>query len=320
VSPKQPSISIVATTYNSSATLDEFIKRSVAAAEKLTSRYEIILVDDGSTDSTVELLVASLQMDAPIRVIRLSRNFGHHKAMLAGLQCAKGDWVFLVDCDLEEAPELVVDFYEKAQQENADVVYGVQAERSRGGLRNQITGSLFYNLYNLMSDTQIPKNLCVVRIMSRRYLDALNRYGETEMIIGSLWAMAGFKQIPSAVVIKYKGSTSYSWARKMSMACDAVVSTSVKPLRMYFYISLIATTLAFLVCISVVILYLLFNTPVPGFYTLVGSIWLTAGFLSSGLGLIGLYLSIIMKEVKQRPRTVVQESAANEAHLRFLNS
>lgn len=313
-------LSIVTTTYNSSQVIDEFLERACAVALAVTTAFEIVVVDDGSSDDTLAKLDTALGRDVPLKVVSLSRNFGHHKALLTGLGHADGDLVFLVDSDLEEEPELLQDFYATMNSEQADVVFGIQAARNRGGAQDKAVGSLFYRVYNFLSETKIPDNLCVIRLMTRRYVDALMSYRETEMIIGSLWALTGFHQVSRPVSVRYKGYSSYSIVRKMRLALDAIISTSTLPLKIYFWFSCAVTLVAFFVFLYLLVLYLIVGIAVPGYYTIVGSIWLTAGFVSSGLGLIGLYMSVIMKEVKLRPRTVVRSIKTNPEHRRRLPS
>lgn len=307
-------LSIVTTAYNSTKVIDEFIARACTVASLVHREFEVVVVDDGSSDATHELLQAHLSQGVPLKIVTLSRNFGHHKALLTGLEHASGDLIFLVDSDLEEKPELLLDFWSIMQRESVDVVFGVQSRRERGSKRDKVVGSLFYSLYNMLSETKIPNNLCVVRLMSRRYMDALLEFRETEMIIGSLWAMTGFKQISHPVEIAYKGHSSYSVSRKVGMALNAIVSTSVLPLKIYFWISCIVTLLSLIVVFTLLFQFFFLGISSPGYYSIVSSIWLTTGFIASGLGLIGLYIAVIMKESKRRPRTTIQSIDVSSAH------
>src|SRR3954464_985692 len=151
-------LSIVSTLYRSSATIDEFYRRAIAAAEGLSKNFELVLVNDGSPDDSRERALALHAVDPRVVLIDLSRNYGHHKAMMTGLTHARGDLVFLIDSDLEEEPELLARFNERLAVGDCDVVYGVQKER-RGGLLERWSGSLFFALFNRLSDHRLPPNL-----------------------------------------------------------------------------------------------------------------------------------------------------------------
>src|SRR6266480_3840502 len=155
-------LSIVTTLYNSAPYVEEFYVRVCAATEQITEDYEIILVNDGSPDNSLEIALSIYHKDPRVRVIDLSRNFGHHKAMMTGLIHARGKLVFLLDSDLEEEPELLEQFYQLLKAKDADVVYGVQ-EKRKGRLFERVSGTLFFKLFNFLSTYPIPPNLITVR-------------------------------------------------------------------------------------------------------------------------------------------------------------
>src|SRR6267378_3711100 len=165
-------LSIVTTMYQSESYVEEFYRRIRAEAQNLTNEIEIIFVNDGSTDNSLTKAVALGQIDSQVRVIDLSRNFGHHKAMMTGLEYAKGDLVFLIDIDLEEPPEIVGAFFESLNKENADAAYGVQSPR-HGPWLTRTLANLFYWVFELLSDYRIPPHSLTARLMTRRYVDQL---------------------------------------------------------------------------------------------------------------------------------------------------
>lgn len=311
---KLNTLSVVATLHNSHATINQFVHRVTKAAQQVAEQFEIVLVDDGSTDNTIQLVRNLADQGLPIALYELSRNFGHHAAMLEGVKRASGDFVFLIDCDLEEAPELIVEFHSIMHEKSADVVYGVQKKRKRGKGIDILFGRLFYSIYNFLSEVKIPPNLTVTRLMKREYVSALSLFSETEMIAGSIWAMAGFKQYAVDVDVQYKGHSSYSMRRRISMAIEAIISTSTRPLKLYFMLSLLVVLTSISALFWIMINWFLYDRPVPGFYTVVISIWFTCGFLSSGVGLIGMYLSVVMKEAKNRPRAIVRSVFKGSVH------
>ena len=185
-------LSIVATLYQSAPHIHEFHQRASAVAQELAGDdYEIVLVNDGSPDNSLDLAVQLAEDDRHLVVVDLSRNFGHHKAMLTGLSHAKGDQVFLIDSDLEEEPEWLLEFERQLERDSCDVVYGVQSKR-KGGWFERISGWLFYKIFNVLTDTKVPANMVTARLMTRRYLDALLLHGERALSIGGLYVITGF--------------------------------------------------------------------------------------------------------------------------------
>ena len=167
-----PPLSIVTTLYRSAPHLEEFYRRITDVASRVSPDYELILVDDGSPDDSLSVALALCARDPRVSVVELSRNFGHHRAMMTGLARARGDLVFLVDCDLEEQPEWLEPFAERLRASNADVVYGVQVTR-RGSWFERVSGEAFYRLFNMLSDVRLPRNVSTARLMRRRYVRSL---------------------------------------------------------------------------------------------------------------------------------------------------
>ena len=193
-------LSIVATLYCSAPYLSEFYQRISAQAKKnFSDDYEIILVNDGSPDDSLEIAKELFNDDPRVRVIDLSRNFGHHKAMLTGLEVASGEKIFLIDVDLEERPEYLEEFNDKLEATGCDVVYGIQDIR-KGGWFERWTGSIAYFIFDLLIDIKHPKNIVTMRLMKRDYVNALLQFQENEVIISYLWVITGFDQ--RAVAIK----------------------------------------------------------------------------------------------------------------------
>jgi putative glycosyltransferase len=298
-------LSIVTTLYRSAAHLEEFHARAGRAAVHLTPDYEIIFVNDGSPDDSLSVARGLIERDARVRVIDLSRNFGHHKAMMTGLAHARGDLVFLVDSDLEEDPELLGTFAETMRATEADVVYGVQRER-RGGLIERWSGRISFTLFNLLSDCPIPENVVTVRLMTRRYVSALVAHGEREMIIAGLWALTGFHQVPISVTKHVKSVTTYTFGRKVSVLVNAITSFSARPLEFIFYLGLTIGSLASVAAAYLVVRRLFFGILLPGWPSLIVSVWLLGGLIVACVGIIGIYLSKIFIETKQRPYTIIR--------------
>lgn len=299
-------ISIVTTMYYSSPYLKEFYRRIKVEVEKLSDNYEIIFVNDGSPDDSLEVAVSIYEHDSKVRVVDLSRNFGHHKAMMTGLSYAKGEKIFLIDCDLEEEPELFSLFYRQLLDRNCDVVYGVQKNR-KGGFVEQLSGAFFYRLISYLSDTDLPQNIITARLMSRRYVKSLLKYQEREVFLAGVWHITGYKQVPIYVVKHSKSETTYSFSKKISILVNAVTSFSNKPLIFIFYLGLFIALISAVFILDLIVRKLLFNTTLVGWTSLIVSIWFIGGLIICFLGVIGMYISKIFIETKNRPYTIVRQ-------------
>lgn len=300
-------LSIVATLYRSAAHLPEFHRRASAAARELVGDdYEIVLVNDGSPDDSLERAVALADADPHLVVVDLSRNFGHHKAMMTGLEHAVGERIFLIDSDLEEEPEWLLEFARAMDDEKVDVVYGRQQER-KGGWFERWSGELYYTVFNWLSNIQHPRNIVTARLMTRRYVEALLRYRERELVISCLWVITGFRQSEKVVRKHMRSATTYTLSRKISHAVNAVTSFSEVPLRLIFYIGMIIFSLSLLYALHLVGRRLFFAETVDGWTSVMVSIWVLGGLVISFIGIIGIYLSKVFTETKQRPYTIIRE-------------
>lgn len=303
----RPRLSIVSTMYRSGRHLEEFFARTGAAAQALVGNdYEIVLVNDGSPDDSLARAVSRASEDPHLVVVDMSRNFGHHKAMMTGLSFAHGERIFLLDCDLEEDPEWLSPFSAQMDRTGSDVVYGVQDQR-KGGMFERWSGGLFYTVFNLLSEVKIPENIVVARLMSRRYVDALLRYRETELFMAGVWHAAGFDQSPQVIRKKSSGETTYNFRRKVAMLVNAVTSFSDVPLRLIFYIGAAISAVSVMATVFLLLQKILMQTPMGGWTSLMLSVWLLGGLIIFFLGLIGVYLSKIFSETKQRPYTIVRQ-------------
>ncbi len=298
-------LSIVTTMYKSAPYLEELYTRLCRSAGHITEDYEIIFVNDGSPDHSLELALQFGASDNRVRVIDLSRNFGHHKAIMTGLSHARGDLVFLIDSDLEEDPELLEHFYDRYTQSSVDVVFGVQ-ERRKGGLFEKLSGDFFYGFFNWLSDVPIPRNILTVRLMSRRYIQKLLEYREREVFLAGLMQLAGFAQLPLVVQKHHKGSSTYSFSRKVNLLVNAITSFSNKPLIFIFHVGVVITTLSLFYAAYILIKKIIWGIGVPGWATTVISVSFLSGVIILCQGIIGIYLAKVYMEAKQRPYTTVR--------------
>jgi putative glycosyltransferase len=297
-------LSIVTTLYYSAPYLEEFYARIREEAEKITTDYEMILVNDGSPDTSLEVGVSLFERDDRVRVIDLSRNFGHHQAIMTGLTYARGRLVFLIDCDLEIKPEILTEFYNTFQSSQADVVYGVQETRQDSWF-SRVGSQMYYAIFNWLSAVPLPVNLTTARLMSRRYVAALVAHQEREIMIAGLWVITGFKQLPLLVTKSAKGSSSYDFRRKIALIVRAITSFSNKPLVLIFYLGCLIVFLSGIAA-TYLIFKAIFSGLLPGWPSLIVSIWLLGGLTIFCIGIIGIYLSKIFIETKQRPYAIIR--------------
>lgn len=300
-------LSIVATLYQSAAYIAEFYERSSAAAQELVGDdFEIVLVNDGSPDNSLEIAVQLTKMDSHVVVVDLSRNFGHHKAMMAGLAHTKGEKIFLIDSDLEEDPSWLIRFSEQMDSEKCDVVYGVQETR-KGGWFEKWSGEFYYWIIDWMLDMHHPRNISTVRLMSRQYVDSLLLHEERALVISGLWIITGYRQHSQIVIKKSSSPSTYSVMHKLSHFVNTITSFSSKPLIAIFFTGL-AIFLSSLFYVSVIIINrLFFSIPLDGWTSIMASIWLLGGITISFIGVIGIYLSKIFTETKQRPNVIIKD-------------
>jgi putative glycosyltransferase len=298
-------LSIVTSMYASEAFLEEFHRRCSSVAEQLTDAYELIFVNDGSPDDSLRKALSLQKRDRHVRIIDLSRNFGHHKALMTGLSHARGELVFLIDVDLEEDPAWLAMFHETLKASGADAVYGVQDGR-KGSWFERATGHLFFTVFNRLLANPIPANVVTARLMTRRYVKALVSHEERELCLAGLWVITGFEQRPVVVRKGTRGGTSYSTRMRLSTFANAITSFSNRPLIYIFQIGVAVMALA--VAAGVWLLYksLSGEIGVPGWASIMVSIWFLGGLIIFCVGLIGMYLAKIFTEVKRRPYTVVR--------------
>ena len=297
-------LSIVSTMYRSAGHLVEFHRRMTAAATAITDDYEFILVNDGSPDDSQTVAESLAAADPHLAVIELSRNFGHHKAILAGLEHASGERVFLLDCDLEEDPAWLPRFWQELDAGD-DVVFGVQEAR-KGGAFERVSGGSFWKIFNLVSDHKVEPNLLTVRLMTRDYVQALVAHGDHEVFLGGLFALTGFRQRAIPCAKRSRGETTYSMRRKLSLLVNAITSFSSTPLVLIFYLGIATSTLAGLVGLYLLGRKFIFGDILEGWVSVIVSIWFLGGLILFAVGVTGIYLSKIFNEVKRRPRTVVR--------------
>lgn len=284
-----------------------FIRRLVLRQKKITDQYEIIFVNDGSPDNSLEIVISFYEKDKKVKVIDLSRNFGHHYAISAGLCLSKGDSVFLIDCDLETSPCLLTQFYDKILEGEHDVVYGYQNKRT-GNLFERWSGNIFWNVFNFLSDTRVPKNVLTVRLMTRRYVDQLMKLGDKNLFLAGMMYWTGFSQKGIPIKRKKKKTSTYHFLRKVNLLINAVSSFSSKPLLLMFHAGSLITFLS-LLCAMIIIFRKIISPDVIilGWTSIIVAIFFAMGLTISCLGIIGIYLSKMYNQIQNRPLYIIRK-------------
>jgi glycosyltransferase involved in cell wall biosynthesis len=302
-------LSVVIPVLNESGGLEPLLARLVPVLVATGLAFEIVFVDDGSTDDTLDKLRRSHAADPRIRTVSFSRNFGKEIAVAAGLRYATGDVVVLMDADLQHPPELIPELLSR-WRDGYDIVYGQRTDRDADSLSRRIFARAFYAAFRVLSGTELPTNAGDFRLLDRRAVDALNRLGERARFNKGLFAWIGFKStgIPFDVPDRVHGEPSRWRPRKLlRFALDGLASFSTIPLRIWSYVGLTFSVLAFAYIVLFLAKTLLFGVDQAGFPTLIISIMFFAGVQLISLGVIGEYLGRIYEEVKARPLYLVAE-------------
>ena len=299
-------LSIVSSLYRSAPYLREFYRRAAAAAASRGLDYEIVLVNDGSPDESLEIALELRRDDPRLCVVDLSRNFGHHKAMMTGLAQARGRRVFLLDSDLEEEPELLPVLADAMDATGADVAYGVQESR-KGGWLERWSGALFYRLINRLSALEVPPNQLCARLMSRRYVDSLLQHRDREIFLAGLWSATGYRQVAVPARKHHKGKTTYTLRRKVALTVNSVTSFSSRPLVLIFYAGTAILLGSLAGAALLVARRLFFGEILPGWASTMVAICFMGGLNLFCVGIVGIYLAKVFSETKDRPYTVVRQ-------------
>lgn len=307
--PDQPLLSVVVPCFNEEAVLPEFHRRIVATlVAEPGLRYEIVLVNDGSTDGTLTAMRALQEADKRVRVIDLTRNFGKEAALTAAIDEARGDVVVPIDADLQDPPSLIPLMVEKWRQ-GADVVLARRADRSTDSLLKRQTARWFYRIHNRLAEPKLPEDVGDFRLMDRRVVEALKRMPERRRFMKGMFAWVGF---PSATIeydrdLRAAGKTKFSGWRLWNLAIEGVTSFSTAPLRIWTYLGFSIALTAFLYATVIIGRTLIHGVDVPGYASLLTVVLLLGGIQMVGIGVVGEYVGRIYLESKQRPVYLIRE-------------
>ena len=298
--------SIVVPVYKSAEFIHELHARLSKAVQSITASYEIIYVNDGSPDASLTLLQALHATDPHIAIINLSRNFGQFAATRVGLSYAKGDYIYVTDADLEEAPEWLPKFYSTLQATDTEIVYGMQSRLSPHSFSQRIGAKCWRLIAKYWSDIALIENYVTTRLMRRRYVQDLLQFHERTGGMYILCQLAGHRHAVAQVEKSYRGASSYNFRKKCGVFIDHVVSATSFPILCLFLFS------GFMLLIATIHATALLNTSTPLYFTrlILASIWSVGGLLGFAIGIAGIYLSRLLLEAKQRPIAIV-ESVVN---------
>lgn len=302
-------ISIVLPVFNEEQTLAALHERLTRVMCRMGMVYEVIFVDDGSRDGSVELLKKLRQDDPALNVVKLSRNFGHQTAITCGLDYARGDAVVIMDADLQDPPELIPELIEK-WREGYDVVYAVRESREGESLFKRVTATLFYRLIRKLSHVEIPVDTGDFRLLSRRAVEALKSAKERRRFVRGLVSWIGYRQtgVKFTREERVAGESKYPFRKMLKFAIDGITAFSFLPLQMATYFGFVISGLSFLYIIWAILQKLFTDRPVVGWTSVIVAMLFLGGVQLITLGVIGEYIARIYEEVKQRPLYLVDEA------------
>lgn len=303
-----PTYSLVVPAYNEEAVIEQLAARLVEVMDALDGDAEAILVDDGSRDRTHELMVRAAQTDPRIRVVRLSRNFGHQIALTAGVDLAAGDAVIVMDADLQDPPEVVLDLAQR-WREGYDIVYAVREAREGETRFKRATAAAFYRAFNRISEVKVPLDVGDFRLVDRRALDVFNQMRESSRFVRGMFSWIGLNQTGVAYARQERvaGETKYPLRKMLRFAATGVISFSAAPLRAALNVGFVVSFVSFSYGIWSVIVKVSGLYQVPGWTSIVVVTTFLGGIQLIVLGVIGEYIGDIHTEVKRRPLYVVSE-------------
>ena len=295
-------ISLVVPVYNESGVIQLFIDQVDLILKKIDYKYEIIFIDDGSTDNTSLELENIYKSYENIRVIKFSRNFGKEAAISAGIDYSNGDALIPIDVDMQDPPELIVDFIHQWQA-GYDVVYGIREDRALDNIGKRITSRFFYSIFNKISKTKIPYNVGDYRLIDRKVINVIKMLPERNRFMKGLFSWVGFKSIgiPYKRPERVLGETKWNYWKLWNFSIDGITSFSTAPLKVWMYIGGMISFISFCYALLLVVKVAISGIDVPGYTSTLVAILFLGGLQLLVLGIYGEYLGRIYEESKSRP-------------------
>ncbi|QJC55231.1 putative glycosyltransferase [Polaromonas vacuolata] len=302
-------VSLIAPFYNEAAGTKIFFERVAAVFSKLPDyRFEIIAINDGSRDATLDALIDAREHYGYVHIVDFSRNFGKEAALTAGLERASGDAVIPIDTDLQHPPELIIEMLTK-WREGAEVVLARRKSRATDGRIQKLSANFFYQIHNLISDIDIPPNVGDFRLLDRKVVVILKQLPESRRFMKGLFAWVGFRSvtIDYDVEPRLQGASSFNFWKLWNFALEGITSFSTAPLRIWTYLGVFSSAIALLYASIIIIKTLVYGVDVPGYASLMVAVLFFGGVQLIGIGVLGEYIGRIYSEVKRRPVYVVRQ-------------
>lgn len=287
--------------------VSELVRRNVEALTGMGVDYEIILVNDASPDNSWQAIEQECKKNPKVKGLNLSRNFGQHYAITAGLSYAQGEWIVVMDCDLQDRPEEIPNLYMKAQ-EGCDSVLAQRVQRTDGWFKC-MGSKCFYKVFSYLTETKQDASVANFGIYSRKVIDAVLSMGDAMRYFPTQIQWVGFKRayLPIQHDERAEGKSTYNLSRLFRLAFDTIISFSDKPMRLMVKIGLFVTMASFIVGIVFLVRYCLGEIEVLGFTSLIISLWLLGGIIISLIGVVGIYLGKLFEKAKDRPTFIVNQ-------------
>lgn len=303
----KPHISIVSPEYKGEKMVHELVTRIITSVESITPDYEIILVNDASPDDTWQVIEQECRLNPKVKGLNLSRNFGQHYAITAGLTYTTGDWVVVMDCDLQDRPEEIPYLYAKAQ-EGYDSVLAQRIQRSHGWFK-RMGSKWFYKVFSYLTETKQDASVANFGIYNRKVIDAVLSMGDAMRYFPTQIQWVGFKKayLPIQHDERAEGKSSYNFRCLFRLAFDTIIAFSDKPMRLMVNMGLLVTLVAFVIGIVFIVRYCMGLIEVLGFASLIISLWLLGGIIISLIGIVGIYLGKLFEKAKDRPTFIVKD-------------
>ena len=307
-----PYLSVVIPVYKAEHCLDELYRRLKVALESISSDFEIVLVEDCGGDNSWGVIERLAALDPRVRGIQFSRNFGQHYGITAGLDCCNGDWVVVMDCDLQDRPEEIPRLYAKAQ-EGYDVVLARRGARCDPPLK-RMTSWLFYKIFSYLADIEYDGESGNFRIMSRKVVANFRRMGEQLRFFGGLVQWMGFPTASIEVehAERFEGKSTYTFAKLWKLAAETIIAHSDKPLRLAVRFGFLMAFFSFFYGAYILAGALFYSSPIPGWSSLIVSLYFIGGIIIAILGILGIYLGKTFDESKKRPLYIVSRDTRHD--------
>jgi dolichol-phosphate mannosyltransferase len=301
-------ISVVSPVYKAYNIVDELVIQLIKSLEKITPNYEIILVDDGCPDNSWIKISENCKLNNKIKGVKLSRNFGQHHAITAGLDQAIGEWVVVMDCDLQDRPEEIINLYEKTKH-GFDIVLAQRIIR-HDSFYKKMSSKLFYRTFAYLTNTPQDESIANFGIYHSKVIKAINSMRESSRAFPTMVKWVGFNKtsIPVQHAERFSGTTTYNWKKLINLAIDIIISYSDKPLKLAIKTGFLISFFSLLFAVFIFIAYLTDYITVSGYTSVIMSIWFLSGLIIFIIGLVGLYMGKTFDSVKNRPIYIIDKS------------